>query len=74
MAAHLAIIKGASQVFVIDNQPDRLQLAAQLGATPINAVEQRAVEEIMNLTHGKGTDRGCECVGYQCLPRQQAWP
>lgn len=69
MAAHSAIIKGASQVFVIDNQPDRLQLAAQLGATPINAVEQRAVEEIMNLTHGKGTDRGCECVGYQCCDK-----
>lgn len=69
MAAYSAIIKGASQVFVVDNQPDRLQLAARLGATPINAVEHKAVEEIMNLTHGKGTDRGCECVGYQCCNR-----
>lgn len=69
MAAHAAIIKGASEVFVIDNQPDRLHLAAQLGATPINVVEQKAVEQIMNLTHGKGTDRGCECVGYQCCDK-----
>jgi glutathione-independent formaldehyde dehydrogenase len=66
MAAHSAMIKGASQVFVVDTHPDRLQLAAQMGATPINAVEQKAVDEILNLTQGKGTDRGCECVGYQC--------
>ncbi|HAG79194.1 glutathione-independent formaldehyde dehydrogenase [Stutzerimonas kunmingensis] len=66
MAAHSAMIKGASQVFVIDDQPDRLKLAAQLGATPINSVEQKAVDEILNRTDGKGTDRGCECVGYQC--------
>ncbi len=66
MAAHSAMIKGASQVFVVDNHPDRLALAAKLGATPINSLEQEAVDQILNLTHGKGTDRGCECVGYQC--------
>ncbi|WPN45206.1 MULTISPECIES: glutathione-independent formaldehyde dehydrogenase [unclassified Pseudomonas] len=66
MAAHAAMIKGAAQVFVVDNQPDRLKLAAQMGATPINSLEQGAVDQILNLTHGKGTDRGCECVGYQC--------
>lgn len=31
MAAHSALIQGASQVFVIDDQPDRLKLAAQMG-------------------------------------------
>ncbi|WP_122856446.1 glutathione-independent formaldehyde dehydrogenase, partial [Pseudomonas viridiflava] len=69
MAAHSAMIKGASQVFVVDNHPDRLALAAKMGATPINSVEQEAVEQILNLTNGKGTDRGCECVGYQCCDR-----
>lgn len=69
MAAHSAMIKGASQVFVVDSHPDRLKLAAQMGATPINSVEKEAVEQILNLTHGKGTDRGCECVGYQCCDR-----
>lgn len=69
MAAHAAIIQGASQVFVIDDQPDRLKLAAKMGATPINSVEQKAVDEILNHTDGKGTDRGCECVGYQCCDK-----
>ncbi|WP_106476407.1 glutathione-independent formaldehyde dehydrogenase [Phytohalomonas tamaricis] len=66
MAAHSAIIKGASEVFVIDNQPDRLALAEKMGAKPIHAVEGDAVDQILNLTDGRGTDRGCECVGYQC--------
>lgn len=69
MAAHSAMIKGASQVFVVDNHPDRLKLAAQLGATPINSLEKEAVDQILNLTHGKGTDRGGECVGYQCCDK-----
>lgn len=66
MAAHSALIKGAAQVFVVDDQADRLKLAEQIGATPINSVEQDAVDKILNLTDGQGTDRGCECVGYQC--------
>jgi glutathione-independent formaldehyde dehydrogenase len=66
MAAHSAIIKGASEVFVIDTHPDRLALAEKLGAKAIDAVGDAAVEQIMNLTNGRGTDRGCECVGYQC--------
>ncbi|MCF5350551.1 alcohol dehydrogenase catalytic domain-containing protein [Pseudomonas syringae] len=69
MAAHSAMIKGASQVFVVDNHPDRLALAAKMGATPINSLAQGAVDQILNLTDGKGTDRGCECVGYQCCDR-----
>ena len=66
MAAHSAIIKGASEVFVVDTHPDRLALAEKMGAKAINAVGDTAVEQIMNLTDGRGTDRGCECVGYQC--------
>ncbi|HBJ28322.1 MULTISPECIES: glutathione-independent formaldehyde dehydrogenase [Gammaproteobacteria] len=66
MAAHAAMIKGASEIFVVDNQPDRLALAEKMGAKPIHAVEDNAVEQILNLTDGRGTDRGCECVGYQC--------
>lgn len=66
MAAHSAMIKGASEVFVVDTHPDRLALAEKMGAKAINAVGDTAVEQIMNLTDGRGTDRGCECVGYQC--------
>lgn len=69
MAAHSAIIKGASQVFVVDTHTSRLALAEQLGATAINGVGDAAVEEILNLTDGRGTDCGCECVGYQCCDK-----
>lgn len=69
MAAHSAMIKGASQVFVVDTHPDRLALAERLGAIAINGAEGEAVEQILNKTNGRGTDRGCECVGYQCCDR-----
>jgi glutathione-independent formaldehyde dehydrogenase len=69
MAAHSAMIKGASEVFVVDAHDDRLKLAAELGAKPIDMRRCDPVEEIMNLTNGRGTDRGCECVGYQCCDR-----
>lgn len=67
MAAYSALIKGASQVMVVDTKKDRLALAEQIGATPIDDTEGRGVEQVMELTKGKGADRGCECVGYQCF-------
>jgi threonine dehydrogenase-like Zn-dependent dehydrogenase len=69
MAAHSAMIKGASEVFVVDGHDDRLALAASLGATPIDMRKCDPVEEILGRTNGRGTDRGCECVGYQCCDR-----
>jgi glutathione-independent formaldehyde dehydrogenase len=69
MAAHSALIKGASEVFVVDTHPDRLKLAEKLGARAIHAVEDDAVKQILDLTDGRGTDRGCECVGYQCCDK-----
>lgn len=41
MAAHAAKIKGASRVFVVDQQPDRLKLAEQLGAIPVDRSMRR---------------------------------
>ncbi len=69
MAAHSAMIKGASQVFVVDSHPDRLKLAASFGTTPIDDTKGDCVDQILHATNGKGTDRGCECVGYQCCDR-----
>ncbi|GAB3734349.1 hypothetical protein GCM10027598_59830 [Amycolatopsis oliviviridis] len=64
MAAHAAAIKGASRVFVVDHQPDRLKLAEQVGGTPIDRSAGDAVERITDLTDG-GADRGVDAVGYQ---------
>lgn len=66
MAALSAITKGASQVMIVDTQQDRLALAEKVGAIPIDNTEGDGVEQVMELTGGKGADRGCECVGYQC--------
>ncbi len=64
MAAHSAFIKGASQVFVVDHQADRLKLAEQIGATPVDRNVGDVVQQITDLTRG-GADRGVEAVGYQ---------
>ena len=66
MAAMSATIKGASQVMVVDTHKDRLALAEKAGAIAIDDTEGGGIEKIMELTGGKGADRGCECVGYQC--------
>jgi glutathione-independent formaldehyde dehydrogenase len=47
------------------DQPDRLALAGQIGAIPIDDSKADPVDEVMEETGGLGADRGCECVGYQ---------
>ena len=66
MAAMSSVLKGASQVMVVDTHKDRLALAEKAGAIAVDDTEGDGVEKIMELTGGKGADRGCECVGYQC--------
>lgn len=66
MAAHSAIIQGASKVIVIDRHKDRLNLAEEIGAITLDDTKGSIEEEVMELTDGQGADRGCECVGYQC--------
>ncbi len=69
MAAMSAGIKGASQIMVVDNHKDRLKLAENLGAIPIDFSKAPAVEQVLELTKGLGADKGCECVGYQCCDK-----
>lgn len=69
MAAHSAMIRGAAQVFVVDSHDDRLAIAAKLGAVPIDMRKDDPVKQLLDHTNGEGTDRGCECVGYQCCDR-----
>jgi glutathione-independent formaldehyde dehydrogenase len=66
MAAHSAMIKGASKVLIIDRHPDRLRLAEGIGCIAINDSKGGHVEKVLEITDGEGCDRGCECVGYQC--------
>jgi len=65
MAALSARIQGADQVFVVDMQPDRLRLAEQVGATPVDFSKGSAEDQVMEATKGVGVDRGVEAVGWQ---------
>ncbi|MFF3757122.1 glutathione-independent formaldehyde dehydrogenase [Streptomyces sp. NPDC002185] len=65
MAAYSAILKGAGRVWVADHQADRLRLAEQIGAVPIDTSSQDPAEVVKEATLGLGADNGCECVGYQ---------
>lgn len=70
MAAYSALLRGASQVFVVDRIPERLAKAAQIGATPINFDSGDPVEQIKAQTGGEGTDKGIDAVGYQAVTQQ----
>ncbi|MEU7916120.1 glutathione-independent formaldehyde dehydrogenase [Microbispora bryophytorum] len=65
MAAYSATFKSAGMVMVVDRHPDRLAKAEEIGAIPIDDSKASPVDQVMELTHGRGADRGCECVGYQ---------
>jgi glutathione-independent formaldehyde dehydrogenase len=49
-AAMSARIQGASQIFVADGQPDRLRLAREIGATPIDDKDDDVGEQIRAVT------------------------
>lgn len=65
LAAHSAVLRGASEVYVVDKEQDRLELAQSLGATAVDFGQGDPVEQIMDLTLGVGADCGVEAVGYQ---------
>jgi glutathione-independent formaldehyde dehydrogenase len=65
MAAHSSFLRGAARVFVVDFEPERLQLAQRFGATPINVGSASASDQILDATDGIGADCGVEAVGYQ---------
>jgi len=65
MAAYSAAIRGAAKIMLVDHQRDRLRLAEKIGALPVDANDGDPVEQIMELTQGRGADKGCDCVGWQ---------
>lgn len=65
MAAYSSLLKGAARVFVVDKEPDRLDLATRIGATAVNFADVDPGLAIMDATDGFGVDCGVEAVGYQ---------
>lgn len=65
MAALSSFLKGATEVFVVDKEKDRLRLATEIGATAVDLSEVDPVEAILDATDGAGAEKGIEAVGYQ---------
>jgi propanol-preferring alcohol dehydrogenase len=62
-AIQLARAFGARDVYAVDIKPSKLELARNLGATPVNAAISDPVAEIRRLTAGRGVDVSLELVG-----------
>ncbi|MFC0525031.1 L-threonine 3-dehydrogenase [Pontibacillus salicampi] len=65
MAVGVAKAAGASQVFALDVNPYRLELAKQMGATTVvHSLEEDPVQKVKSLTVGHGADVVCEMSGH----------
>lgn len=69
-AIQLAKALGAVEVYAVDIQPDKLELASQYNAIPIDAGRCDAVEEIRKLTNGRGVDVALEMIGLPKTMKQ----
>ncbi|WPG97774.1 Hypothetical protein R9X50_00055500 [Acrodontium crateriforme] len=68
MAAYSAILRGASNVYVVDQVKERLEAAKKIGGVPINFTEGDPVEQIIKLNGGM-VDRAVDAVGYQAVDK-----
>ncbi|HYI07637.1 MAG TPA: zinc-binding dehydrogenase [Thermoanaerobaculia bacterium] len=64
-AVQLARALGASKVFAVDVVPEKLELAAKLGATPLDAREIPVHKAILGATDGRGVDVAVEFTGNE---------
>jgi propanol-preferring alcohol dehydrogenase len=62
-AVQLAKAFNAGQVFGIDLNPAKLELAESFGAVPVNAAKTDPVQEIFRLTAGRGVNVALELIG-----------
>ncbi len=69
-AIQLAQIMGAMDVYAVDINADRLELAEFLGAIPVNAETTDPVETLQELTGGLGVDVALELIGFPQTMRQ----
>ena len=68
-AIQLAHHLGATRVFGVDLNPSKLKIAAHFGAVPVDA-RRDPVDQIRELTDGRGVDVALELVGLPRTMRQ----
>ena len=69
-AIQLAKSLGASQIFAVDINPRKLEVAERFGAIAINAAISDPVQQIRKLTAGRGVDVALELIGLPLTMRQ----
>jgi len=69
-AVQLAYALGARRVFAVDRRANKLELARQLGAIPVDASAGDPVTEIRRLNNGAGVDVALELIGLSATMRQ----
>lgn len=69
-AIQLARAFGARQVYAVDIRPSVLEKASRLGATPVNATTGDPVQQLRELTQGRGVDVALELIGLPLTMRQ----
>jgi propanol-preferring alcohol dehydrogenase len=69
-AIQLARAMGALDVYAVDINAERLKLAEEYGAIPVNGADTDPVSEIQRLTGGKGVDVALELIGLPLTMRQ----
>jgi 2-desacetyl-2-hydroxyethyl bacteriochlorophyllide A dehydrogenase len=69
-AIQLAKAMGALDIYAVDINPSKLQLAETFGAIPVNASSSDPVAEIRRLTGSKGVDVALEVIGLPQTMRQ----
>jgi len=69
-AIQLAKAFGALEVYAVDINTDKLKLAAQYGAVPVNAKNADPVWEINKLTRNRGVDVAIEMIGLPQTMKQ----
>ena len=58
-----AKLRGAAEIFAVDSDPSRLEVAMRFGATRTFLSSAHPVEAILEYTHGRGVDVAIEALG-----------
>jgi propanol-preferring alcohol dehydrogenase len=69
-AVQLAKLLGAAQVFAVDINPAKLEVARRFGAIPVDASVDEPIGQLRELTRGRGVDVALELVGLPLTMRQ----
>jgi len=64
-AIQLAKAMGAVEIYAVDIKQDKLELASEYNAIPIDASRVDAIEEIRKLTKGRGVNVAFEMIGLR---------